>query len=55
LDNANNSPIATFEIPQTNDWKEIKVPVKSFKSGIHNLIISLKTNSNVQVDWLKFE
>jgi hypothetical protein len=55
LDDANNSPIATFEIPQTNDWKEIKVPIKSFKSGIHNVIVSLKTNSNVQVDWIKFE
>jgi len=55
LDNKNNPPIATIEIPKTNDWKEIKVLLKSFKFGIHNLIISLKTNSNVQVDWLKFE
>jgi len=55
LDNANNSPVATIEIPQTNDWKEIKAPVKSFKSGIHNLIISSKTNSNVEVDWIRFE
>jgi hypothetical protein len=55
VDDANNAPIATIEIPKTDDWKEIKVPVKSFKSGIHNLIISLKTNANVQVDWLKFE
>jgi hypothetical protein len=55
LDNANNSPVATIEIPKTNDWKEIKVPVKSFKSGIHNLIISSKTNSNVEVDWIRLE
>jgi hypothetical protein len=53
--NLNNSLIATIEIPKTNDWKEIKVPLPSFKSGVHNLIISLKTNSNVQVDWIKFE
>ena len=55
FDNANNSPVATIEIPKTDDWKEIKVPVTKFKSGIHNLIISLKANSNVQVDWLQFE
>lgn len=55
LDNANNSPLATIEIPKTNDWKEIKVPLKSFKSGIHHLIASSKTNSNVEVDWIRFE
>jgi hypothetical protein len=55
LENANNPAVATIEIPQTNAWKEIKVPVKSFKSGIHNLIVSSKTNSNVEVDWIKFE
>ena len=55
LDHANNPPVATIEIPKSNDRQEIKVSLKSSKSGIHNLIISLKTNSNVQVDWLKFE
>jgi hypothetical protein len=55
LDNANNSPVATIEIPKTTDWKDFKVPLKSWKSGIHNLIVSLKTNSNVEVDWIKFE
>jgi hypothetical protein len=55
LDNANSSAVATIEISKTNDWKEIKVPVTKFKSGIHNLIISLKANSNVEVDWIKFE
>jgi len=53
--NVNNPPMATIAIPKTNDWKEIKVPLTSFKSGTHNLIISLKTNSNVEVDWMKFE
>jgi len=55
LDNMNNPPVATIEIPATVDWKEIKAPVSSYKKGIHNLIISLKTNSNVEVDWVKFE
>ncbi len=55
LDDTNNPPIATIDIPKTNDWKEIKVPVKSFKSGVHNLIVSLKIDSNVQVDWIKFQ
>ena len=54
-DNLNNPLIATIEIPKTNDWKEIKAPLTSFKFGPQNLIVSLKTNSNVQVDWIKFE
>jgi len=55
MDNVNNPPMATIIIPKTNDWKEIKVPLRAFKFGIHNLIASLKTNSNVEVDWVKFE
>ena len=55
LDNMNNPPVATIKISATADWKEIKAPLSSYKKGIHNLIISLKTNSNVEVDWVKFE
>jgi hypothetical protein len=55
LDNENSHSVSKIEITKTNDWKEIKVPVTKFNSGIHNLIISLKANSNTQVDWIKFE
>ncbi len=55
LDNMNNPAIATIEIPRTNEWKEIKASLSNYKTGIHHLIISLKTNSNVEVDWVKFE
>jgi len=55
LDNINNPPVATIKIPATADWKEIKATLSSYKKGIHNLIISSKTNSNIEVDWVKFE
>lgn len=55
LDNVNSAPIATIEIPKTKEWKEIRTTLPAYKKGIHNLIISLKSNSNVEVDWVKFE
>jgi hypothetical protein len=51
----NNSPVATIKVPATADWNEIKAPPSSYKKGIHNLFLSLKTNSKVEVDWVKFE
>jgi Glycosyl hydrolases family 43/Carbohydrate binding module (family 6) len=55
LDNLNNPPFATIEIPKTNEWKEIKAPVSTFQSGIHHFIVSLKSDSNIEVDWIRFE
>ncbi len=55
LDDINSPAIATISIPKTNDWSEIKVPLSNYKTGVHHLIVSLKSNSNVEVDWVKFE
>ncbi|MEO8112140.1 MAG: family 43 glycosylhydrolase [Ginsengibacter sp.] len=55
LDNINNPVIATIQIPRINDWKESKASLSNYKTGIHHLLISLETNSNVEVDWVKFE
>ena len=55
LDNINSRPIATIGIPKTNEWKEIKVPLSTFKAGVHNLIVSMKDNANIEIDWVRFE
>ncbi len=54
-DNIEGSLIASVEIPATNEWKEIKIPTSAFKQGIHHIVVSLKTGSAIEVDWLYLE
>jgi arabinoxylan arabinofuranohydrolase len=55
LDKIQGPLIAQIKVPQTDEWKEIKTPLSSLKTGVHHLVVSLKTNSIVEVDWIKFE
>ncbi len=55
LENANGPIVAQIEIPAGNDWKNIKAPVSMLKQGIHNLVVSLKDNKPVEIDWISFE
>jgi hypothetical protein len=54
--NSINGPIvAEVKILKSNNWNDIKATVIKFEPGIHNLFVRLKGNSNVEVDWLRFE
>jgi len=55
LDDRNSPAIATVVIAKTNGWKEIKAPLSYDKAGIHHLIVSLKNDANIEVDWVRFE
>ena len=55
LDKPNNPVVAEIKIHETKEWKTVKATLSSFNSGIHNLIVSLKDNSDVEVDWVSFE
>jgi hypothetical protein len=55
LDNINSPVIAEIKIPKGTEWKIIKAPLTSFKPGVHNLFVTLKDDSNVEVDWVSFE
>ncbi|OYX26603.1 MAG: alpha-N-arabinofuranosidase [Flavobacteriales bacterium 32-35-8] len=52
---ANGTLIAEVKIPKSNDWTEIKVPLKKFESNNQNLVAISKTNGNLETDWIKFE
>jgi hypothetical protein len=43
------------EIPESNEWNNIKAPVSGLKSGIQNLVLSLRDNKSAEVDWISFE
>lgn len=54
IDGADGTVIAEVKVPKGNQWMEIEAPVRSGKSGIHDLYVSLKGNNEVAIDWLSF-
>jgi hypothetical protein len=55
LDKVDGPVIATVTIPKSNEWNVIKSSLSGFEAGIHNLIVQLKNNDNVEIDWVSFE
>jgi hypothetical protein len=55
LKNSKGPVIAQVEIPEGNEWNNIKVPVSGLKAGVQNLLVLLKDNRPVEVDWITFE
>jgi hypothetical protein len=47
--------IAQVKIPESDGWRTVNSPLAAFRRGIHNLILLLKDDSNIEIDWLKFE
>ncbi|WP_299992060.1 family 43 glycosylhydrolase [uncultured Bacteroides sp.] len=54
IDGADGTVIAEVKVPKGNQWMAIEAPVRSGKSGIHDLYVSLKENNEVAIDWLSF-
>jgi len=51
-----DSPIvAQVEIPKGDDWNIVNSSLSEFQPGIHNLIVLLKDNKNVEIDWISFK
>ena len=55
LDKTGGTVIAEIKIPEGNKWSIVDSPLSGYETGIHNLIVLLKDNKNVEVDWLSFE
>jgi len=47
--------IAEIEIAKDSNWNVVNSELKEIPFGIHNLVMLLKDNSNVEVDWVSFE
>ena len=54
-DKLDNPVIDKIIIPKNNEWKVVNFPIAGFQPGIHNLILLLKDDKAVEVDWIKFE
>jgi len=55
LNKMNGPVIALAEIPDEIGWNIVSFPVLKFQPGIHNLILLLKDNKQVELDWINFK
>jgi hypothetical protein len=55
IDKVDGPPIARIEIPKGIKWNIVHSTLSEFQPGIHNLIVLLKANGKVEVDWISFE
>jgi hypothetical protein len=55
LNKVDSSIIAEVAIPKDTEWNTINSPLSGYQTGIHNLVVLLKDNKNVEVDWITFE
>jgi Glycosyl hydrolases family 43/Carbohydrate binding module (family 6) len=55
LDKVDGPVIARVEIPQSNEWTIVSSHVSGLQSGIHHLTALLTDDSDVEIDWIRFE
>lgn len=54
LDKPDGVLLAEVKISGGSDWKNFDAKLVGFQKGIHNLVVVLKDNNPVEVDWIKF-
>ena len=54
LDKTDGALLSEAKIPKGSDWNTVNSPVLKYQSGIHNLIVVLKGNNPVEIDWIQF-
>ena len=55
LDKTDGPIIAQIEIPKGDELNNVNSTVSDYQPGIHNLIVILKDNISVEIDWISFE
>ena len=55
LDKADGQVIAEVKVPKGTSWNIVEAKVSKFQSGIHNLVVALKDENRVEIDWLQFK
>lgn len=55
LNKPGNKPVAEAKIPADDAWHTIKVPVSGSLQGMQHLVISLKGDKPVELDWINFQ
>jgi hypothetical protein len=47
--------LAEVKIPEGAGWNTVSARLSKYQKGIHNLVVVLKDNNPVKVDWILFE
>jgi len=55
IDKADGPPVAHIKIAKDTDWELLNSVLSEIPSGIHNLIILQNDQSNIEIDWVRFE
>jgi hypothetical protein len=55
LDKPNGTLLAEIKIPEGTGWNTVNSRMLKFQKGIHNLVVVLKDNNSVEVDWIQFK
>jgi hypothetical protein len=54
LDKADGILLTELKIPKGTAWNTVNTRMLKFQKGIHNLVVVLKDNNPVEVDWIRF-
>jgi hypothetical protein len=55
LDKADGPVIAEVKVPACKIWNTFEAKVSKFQVGIHHLVVALKDENNVEIDWIQFK
>ena len=55
LNKADGQVIAEVKVPKGTSWNTIEAKVSKFQTGIHNLVVVLKDENQVEIDWVQFK
>ncbi|MBN1396578.1 MAG: family 43 glycosylhydrolase [Bacteroidetes bacterium] len=55
IDKIEGHPVARVKIDKNDGWKIYDSELFEIPSGIHNLIVKLSVESNIEIDWVQFE
>jgi hypothetical protein len=55
LNNIDGPVIANVKIPKGKEWSIISSSLSKYYPGIHNIVVQLKDETNVEIDWVNFK
>jgi hypothetical protein len=55
LDKNDGPVLARIDIPKSDEWKETSVSLATPPSDLHNLVVTLPEQNNIEIDWVNFE
>ncbi len=55
LDKIDGPVMAEVKVPKGKSWNTVEAKVSKFQAGIHNLVVVLKDENLVEIDWVQFK